>query len=280
MIKHLSKSIEMKREKLESLCGGKVLFGAVGGSFSLGLQSGDSDLDVYIMVKNACFRGVKQIHDIFNINGMEIPCDYMCVDYFRALEELRDYALCEKKYPTKLNYTEEEKERYIGKKDIERPDFLRSLFYRVFLADEIVGREAAKDFLREHAAYLKTRDIVDYQFSRLYGNYTEKIEGREAVLVRKYLYCMHEILTCKELMATNRKPPMNFLDLVQCSDLDSGLNKAIMDIYRLNTSAKVGKEHLLVAAEEHLNRFICNQIDVIRDYLERNDNGQILNIFL
>lgn len=279
-MKHFSESFEMQKKKLESLCGGKVLFGAVGGSFSLGLQSEDSDFDVYIMVKNARFQGVKQIHNIFNINGVEIPGDYMCVDYSCALEELRDYVLCEKKYPTKLNYTDEEKERYIGKKDVERPDFSRSLFYRIFLADEIVGREAAKEFLREHGMYLKTRDIVDYQFSRLYGNYTEKIKGRETVLARKYLYCMHQILTCKELMAANRKPPMDFLDLVQCSNLDSLLNKAIMDIYRLNTSAKVGKEHLLVAAEEHLNRFICDQIDLIRDYLEKKDNGQSMDIFL
>lgn len=279
-MEHLSDSIEKQRDKLESLCGGKVLFGAVGGSFSLGLQSGDSDFDVYIMVKNACFQGVKQIHNIFNINGVEISGDYMCVDYSCALEELRDYVLCEKQYPTKLNYTDEEKERYIGKKDIERPDFSRSLFYRIFLADEIVGKEEAKGFLREHSKYLKTKDIVDYQFSRLYGNYIEKIEGREAVLARKYLYCMHEVLTCKELMTTNRKPPMNFLDLVQCSNLDSFLHKAIMNIYRLNASAKVGKENFLVAAEEHLNHFICDQISLIRDYLEKNDDGQSINIFL
>lgn len=280
MIKHLSKFMEMQKEKLESLCGGKVLFGAIGGSYSLGLQSMDSDVDVYVMIADADFQGVKHIYDVLEIDGKEISGDYMCVDYSRTLKELRDYVLCEKKYPTKLNYTDEEKEQYIGKKDVERPDFSRSLFYRIFLADEIMGKEEAKGFLREHSKYLKTKDIVDYQFSRLYGNYIEKIEGRELVLARKYLYCMHEVLTCKELMTTNRKPPMNFLDLVQCSNLDSFLNKAIMNIYRLNTSAKAGKENFLVVAEEQLNRFICDQIDLIRDYLEKKDDGQSMNIFL
>lgn len=280
MIKHLSKFMEMQKEKLESLCGGKVLFGAIGGSYSLGLQSMDSDVDVYVMIADADFQGVKHIYDVFEIDGKEISGDYMCVDYSRALEELKSYVLTEKEYPTKLHYTDEEKKRYIGKKDIERPDFTRSLFYRIFLADEIIGKEEAKRFLMEHSKYLKTKDIVDYQFSRLYGNYIERIEGREVVSARKYLYCMHEVLACKELMTTNRKPPMNFLDLVQCSNLDSFLNKAIMHIYRLNASAKVGKENLFVAAEEHLNRFICDQIGLIRDYLEKNDDGQSINIFL
>lgn len=267
--------VNCQEREIEEQCGGKILFGAVGGSYSLGLQNRTSDVDVYLMLENLDFQGVKTVHHTFRVNESAVSGDFLCIDYHQALEELRNYLFKEKKYPTKFYYTDEEKKNYLEKKDMERPDFMRGMFYRIFLADELIGQKEAKKFLAEYGRKLKVKDIVDYQFSRVYGNYKEKIEGKRRVEIRKYLYCIHEVLTCKSLMESAKKPPMLFMDLLEKSKLDVGLNKILLDLYEWNLRAEVGKEHLCVTADDDLNRFICEQISEIICYLEENNEKDI-----
>lgn len=257
-------------DEAEKQIGCKIVFGAVGGSYSLGLQNRSSDIDFYLIVDNDKLFGV--LHQKMNIvvQGEEKTIDMMCVSYQEILREIEIYKNIPKQYPTVMHRTEEEKRKHISKGDTERPDFIRSVLFRVLLSDEIINREWTENRYREFKDGLRIVDIIDYQYTRIYGNYNEKIRNMDLVPIRKYLYVIHQICTCRCLMYCTQKPPMNFIEIVNRAVSDILLKDKIFSLYEKNRNSVRDKSIELADKDEAINHFILQSVEKIRIYLEKS----------
>lgn len=255
---------------IEEAVGQKIMFGAVGGSYSLGLQNGSSDIDCYLVADNAQLSDVLHKKISVPIREKQMKIDFMCISGQEILRETERYGKKQKRYPTVLNRTEEEKIKYTGKRDIERPDFKRSVLFRILLSDKIINAGIAKTKIREFAKELGIIDIIDYHYTRIYGNYREKIENMDFVLLRKYLYVIHEICTCKCLMQSSGKPPMDYTKLINNTITDASVRETALELYRKNRYAARDKKEELICKNETVNEFIVKLMDEICDYLKDN----------
>ena len=204
------------------------------------------------------------------IQCKRVAVDAMCVSYGELLREIEEFGKIPRRYPTILYRTEEENEQNVGKKDIERPDFKRSMLFRVLLSDQVIHAEVAKQKSEEFADGIRIRDIIDYQFTRAYGNYREAICQKQFIPVRKYLYTVHEICTSKALMNSPQKPAMDFMNLINDTVSRKVIKAKIADIYGKNKYASGDKGKVLVPQCAELNQFIVNGIDEIHCYLQKN----------
>lgn len=272
-------NIQRDISTIENIMEGEFLFGAIGGSFALGLQNSASDIDFFALFNNCSFEKVKKVEiDILGINNEKCKMDCIGINYHRVLDEIRCYEMKWKRYPTKLNYTEKEKIENVGRKDIERPDFIRSAFYRIILADEVVGKNRMQEELKGNSLNIRGVDIIDYYFSCLYGNYTEYIVGRKKVSLRKYLYCIHQILICKWLINNRSKPRMNFVELLRNFDIDVYIVDKIMHLYKENQESVCHKEGLMTEKDEILNGYISEEIIIIREMLQKGSINYIYTL--
>lgn len=266
---YITQSIFASLEKIEETLGYQVMFGAVGGSYSLGLQNSSSDIDCYFILNTDNSLGfVKKKIDCL-IQCKRAAVDAMCVSYGELLREIEEFGKVPRRYPTIL-YRTEESEENVGKKDIERSDFKRSMLFRVLLSDQIIHAAVAKQKSEELADGIRIRDIIDYQFTRAYGNYREAICQKQFIPVRKYLYTVHEICTSKALMNSHQKPAMDFMHLIDGTVFSKVVSEKIADIYGKNKYASEDKGKVLVPQCVELNQFIVDSIDEIRCYLQTN----------
>ncbi len=264
----ISQAVMQSIDEIEEKIGYKIMFGAVGGSYSMGLQSGSSDIDFYLIVdKERLCHAVHQKIGIL-IQGEQITIDFMCVSYQEILREIEKYKKTQKYYPTVIYRTEEEKRKNIGKGDMDRPDFKRSLLFRILLSDKVINKELAETKYTEYMDGIRIVDIVDYHYTRIYGNYNEKIRGMDFVPIRKYLYTIHEICTCKCLMLNIQKPPMDFSCLLDGTVTDILLKDKIGFLYEKNRQAVKDKKKELVDTDETINRFISESLNTITGYLK------------
>lgn len=266
----ISQGIMEAAVEIEKAIGQKIMFGAVGGSYSMGLQNGSSDIDCYLAVDNEKLFDV--IHRKINvtIQRKQMTIDFMCISYQEIFREIERYGKKQKQYPTVLYRTEEEKKKNIGKKDIERPDFKRSVLFRILLSDKIINKGIVEAKKEEIVNGLGIIDIIDYHYTRVYGNYREVIENRKYIPLRKYLYVIHEICTCKCLMHSPAKPPMDYVVLVKNTISDTSLRKIANDLYEKNRYATRDKKEELIYKNETVNQFIVELMDEICDYLKNN----------
>lgn len=267
-LKQCNIEVEKKIDKIENIMEGRVLFGAIGGSYALGLQNNSSDIDVFVMLDNVNFSGFRKEHFEIEENGIKIDCTG--VNYRQALVDINRYVLLPKEYPTKLHYSEKEIQENVGKRDYERPDFVRSLLYRIGLSDEILMKERMQREYENYGKLMKIIDIIDYHFSCLLGNYMECIFEKNNVNIRKYLYCVHQILTCRWLMNYKDRPSMDFERLLKRSLIDEEVKNVVDQIYVINKMTMGKKEKVEIEKENILNQFIYAQINVIQEYVEKN----------
>lgn len=241
------------------------LFGAVGGSISLNLANEGSDIDFYLITEE---QEGKDVIRTVHLENMEI--DFMCVPMDELVEECEKYAIQNHRYPTRFYRNESEMNNIIHQKDIERPDFKREMIMRIFLADEIL--EFKQDAMAECYKRLKKGllliDIWDYHFNRAYGNYHEHVEGRENVLLRKYLYIISQIVTCYMLL-NDKKIWMNYRQmLIDAMDIymDNEIFEICNDLWMENSRVFIGKNKVYMTANLKLNEWIEGSlVKLLRD---------------
>ena len=264
-------------DEIEKIIGHKIVFGAIGGSYSLGLQNGSSDIDCYLIVEGGSSLGVEQKSVTLSVRGKRAPIDFMCVSYNTVLNEIEEYNKIPKNYPTVFYRTDKAREENIKRKDVARPDFKRSILFRILLGDHIIHITSAKEKSNEYASGILIRDIIDYQFTRIYGNYKEVIYQKQFVPVRKYLYVIHEICTCESLMNSPQKPPMDFLRLIEGTIFDESLKYKAISLYKKNRQSTRAKAYETTAQDTEINRFIADEIDKVSDYLKMSvPNEEVL----
>lgn len=256
--------------EIEKQIGYKIICGAAGGSYSLGLQNASSDVDCYMIIDCEESSDVIHVNKEMDILGKTIAVDFMCVAYQDIIQEIKIYLEKDKKYPTVFFRTEQEEKANAGKKDVCRPDFKRSVLFRVLLSDEVLRLEEFKKNHEDFKEGIRIVDIIDYQFTRIYGNYMGNVKDKGFVPVRKYLYILHEICTCECLMRSPCKPPMHLLDLADCATLDTVLKSKLVNLYLQNRKAVKEKEAVLTCKDMELNEFIREKLSEIACYLHNN----------
>lgn len=240
----------------------KLLLGAVGGSYSLNLANRSGDIDCYLIVEGRLQNGLFQA---VNLDGIQI--DFMCVDIHELLQECQEFKEQQRQYPTRFYRSHEENAMYRKLKDIERPGFKREIPIRIFLAEEILEFEKGS----VDAVYSKIKDslmlieICDYHFNRAYGNYYEKIEAEEKVLLRKYLYTISEISICNMILE-HSEVIMDYKRMIanaSCICNDRELSQLCYKLWAENNREITKKSKSYVSAEPILNTWIVKNLDYI-----------------
>lgn len=273
----ITQAIVNSTSTIEDVLGHTILFGAVGGSYSMRLQNSSSDIDCYLVIDGNPSSGVIQKQIMLSIQREQVPVDFMCVSYRAILDEIEAYIKRPKLYPTVLFRTEAEQEQNVKEKDILRPDFKRSMLFRILLSDHIINEAMARERHAEFTGGILIRDIIDYQFTRIYGNYSEAIDRQQLVSLRKYLYVIHEICTCEALMNFPQKPPMDFLYLMKRTLPGQHLKSKVALLYHKNRQRAGPKTQEMVPQDGELNNFIARAIERISNYLKTNmGNTEVL----
>ena len=195
MLKNLDDQIWEKSEYMAEVLGCKPLFGAVGGSISLNLANQSSDIDFYLVTET-------QTDMLQTLHYNDTKVDFICVELEDLQKECKKFTEKQYQYPTRFYRNESETASIMSVDDVERPDFKREMIMRIFLAEEILEFERGSVVIayRKLRDALKLIDIWNYHFNRAYGNYHEKIKGKEKVLLRKYLYIISQISICHMIL--------------------------------------------------------------------------------
>lgn len=257
----------------------KPLVGAVGGSVSLNLTNTSSDIDFYLVTEEQ--EGEDILRTVF-LDGVKV--DFMCVTLNVLFKECERYFNLEHKYPTRFYRSQIEMDDIISKQDIERVDFKREMIIRIFLADEIFEfkKDEVEIVYNKLKRGLRLIDVWDYHFSRAYGNYYEKVKGKEKVLLRKYLYIISQITICTMLLQNN-KAVMNYLQMFEKPHCVYE-NEEIIDICRRlwkeNFQSKIKKNKNYIVSESKLNQWIEENLDKVLYSMKENKNVLEKKFFL
>lgn len=273
----VEKNIDIIEEKLDIM----ALFGAVGGSMSFNLANKSSDIDFCIVVnwKNQKKRMIqKEI-----IDGESI--DFVCVSFWDLMDAWEEYHQHIHHYPTRFYRSNEEMEKIIKKKDSERTDFIREILIKIFLSEKVI--EFQKGIIETKGRQIQKNlcliDIWDYQFNRAYGNFYEQIYNKTKVPIRKYLYTIHQMITCYALMR-GEKIIMDFEQIFTSgSDYDEWFRDICLELFRKNKSCKTDKAENYVQAEIRLNDWIKEGLDKILKEMKQKEafmRNHYLNIGL
>lgn len=265
----ISQYIYSSIDSIEEQIDAKIMFGAVGGSYSLGLYNSSSDIDCYFLVDSK--RNPYMVHGktSVKINGKNIDVDTSCVDFEEMLFEIYKYKNMQKQYPTVLYRTEEEERSNMLKASIERPDWKRCILSRILLSDNVINQEIAKAEYTKYRDGIRIIDILDDYYTRIYADYKNNIRNTEYVPIRKYLYTIHRVCSCKSLMHSEKKPPLDFIKLINCIVENSLVKETIYSWYEINRHTK-DKNKEQVYKNDRINQFIIESMDCICNYLKRN----------
>ena len=120
---------------------------------------------------------------------------------------------------------------------------------------------------------LITADVVDYQFTRLYGNWVESIRDKDTVVARKYLNSLQEAFISLELIQENKKPPRKFMDLLERQNLDADLKAGIVSIYEVNKYSDKKKNGTVVSRDRRVDAYLERTINRVAKWLENPENS-------
>ena len=261
----IERNIDIKEDRLNAI----ALFGAVGGSWSFNLANESSDIDFCLVVEWKNKKGEMIQTEI--IEGELI--DFVCVSLSDIMDVWEEYHNHIHNYPTRFYRSKEEMEKMIQQKDSERIDFLREILIKIFLTEKVIEfqkgiLEANQDNIQKNLCLI---DVWDYEFNRAYGNYYEKIYNKEKVPVRKYLYTIHQMVTCYELMRGG-KLVMDFEQILDSgSNYDSWLKDICLKLFNRNKLCGVDKAENYVQADIRLNDWIKKGLEEILGEMQQKE---------
>lgn len=260
-----TKIIENK-EQIKLLLGETPLFGAVGGSVSINLSNKSSDVDFYLITKNSPQQIIKTVILPEQYN---LKVDFMCVSAPEVIEECQKYYTVPHDYPTRFYRKKCENEKIMKQKDYERSSFKREIVMRIFMAQHIIEfqNNSVKNYYMKMKKGLILLDIWDSYFERAYGNYYEYIKGHNNVLIRKYLYTIHEIFICHFLIESAEQLTINFQQMftLPYSQYLNEIYGLCETLWEKNKNASLSKEKLLTENNVIVDEWIERKLEEIQN---------------
>lgn len=267
LIQIIHNYLDKNIKELECEIHREVLFGALGGSYSVGLENLTSDIDFYLICSGEYDDKVLCLSKEFEYNGQERKIDFMCVGIETAYKQNILYKK-NGNYPSCF-YRNLHQDKIAQLPDIQRPDFPKDVLFRTLMSDNIWKNSSVGYDLGAINRYICVMDVLDYNYIRAYGNYVNYIENKDVVMLRKYLYALHEIFTCLWVVRYAEKPPMDFINLLK-GFCDLKIKNKVKQMYNLNKNADKSKRHCLVAADIEINQYIWEGLTIVKRRIEED----------
>lgn len=248
-----------KEQKME------ILIAALGGSRSIGTHNAFSDFDVYVIYRHQenkifprkmhCYTAnMYEIH-IVSCSEQEIIC------------ELQNYTTSTHIYPSYLNRTEEEMTMNHNLTMYERSEYPRTLVFYTLMADVIwTFQTPLPQIYQKFWRGLAILDVLDFYYTKAYGNYEHFLLSQETVLARKYITIVQQVLYCRWMCEKKTIPPMDIRKLREeyKADIPYKIGQEIETIYQINKSASEDKFKKYVPVSDYLNQYIFGWLQMIR----------------
>ena len=235
----------------------RILGLALGGSRIMNLAQFRSDFDYYALYAENC--GTNVIHSI--------PCTQndLCLTSLEEItEEWEKWIGQERIYPTIWTRSD----------NFFSGDDARKVVYNIFLSG--AGWINPEMTLEEFAVVrqvLNVKDICDFHYTRAFCNYRDSIKGASAVIIKKYLYTVWELLYCSCLIEQKScKVPYGFSVLLESSKFaksDMQMCNQIQTVLSANKSAEKLEK---IAVQPAINDWIRIQLENIGDAISKCDN--------
>lgn len=233
----------------------QILIAGLGGSSSIGTNNALSDLDIYVVYDSSGILPRKIRYKTPQNNEIHI----ISCSYDEIMRTVQEYNNETHLYPSYLNRTPEEMELNQKLTMYERKDYPRSLVYYTLMADTVwnldVSYEACYEKFQDA---LIISDILDFYYTKAYGNYEHFILDRKEVFARKYITTVQEILYCRWMCDKQTIPPMDVKDLIKEYEhtFSEELKEEIAGVYDANLSATEDKFKAAVPSSQILNDFL------------------------
>lgn len=271
-----------QRFQINALCG------QIAGGRAMGLSGlrSDNDFDIfYKQTSGLTPPGLKYVEEII-INNKPVEVEFNLIN-LTNLEKAAKNTFLQKHngYPTNFYRTTEEMEKFLPGNLLprwEREEYFFTKFHTFIMGDNYwYGIAMSEHDMNTYYKMEKTIDALDYYFIRAYGNYKNYIATSSELLVRRYLNCIWQILSCEWILTYKTRPAMNINHLIEqiidCKDI----KKIVGKYYHLNCNSNMDKKELFCNSNKDLNEYIykllCRQKEKIENY---NKNETIYELML
>lgn len=264
----------------------KLITGQVSGGRRMGLSGvrSDNDFDLFFETNSLSQdeEPPRKIKRILNINQNEIEVEFNFVIFSTLLEAAKEkFNSDTKNYPTVFYRSDEEKALY-DKNTIkhrgERSEYLYTKFhYFIFNNHYIVFNKEYINIISEMSKYEKLVDALDYYYVRAYGNYNNYLTQDEKILVRRYLNCIWQVMSCKWLLEKKSIPPLDFLELKKAIITDSTLDEQINLLFRVNKETDADKSEIFTKPNSVINAYIYNELLYQKKAIELTDTTILMS---
>lgn len=246
----------------------EVLIAALGGSLSIGTHNSLSDCDIYVIYHHPENKILPRKLHCYTANMHEIHI-ISCSEQ-EIVEALQKYTAVSHSYPSYLNRTEDEVRLNHQLSMYEREDYPRTLVFYTLMADVIWTFQTPIDEIyQKFKCGLTVSDVLDFYYTKAYGNYEHFLISEDIVLARKYITTIQEILYCRWLYEKKTIPPMDVCALMSVykDTLPHKINKEIEAIFQINKSTKKDKFKKFVPASDSLNQYIHEWLQIMKENL-------------
>lgn len=243
---------------------------SIGGSISVGLSNKTSDIDVYVIATDTS-KIDGYVHKKIMLGNTVF--DFMCINISACRKACEDYIALPHKYPTCCFRSKKETEKIQKTRDLDRKDFPREMIARIYASEVIVEfiDGIAQKYHNMLIGGMTVSQIWDAYYCRAYGNYKESLRDNMTPLVRKYLYTVLELMIC-DYINQKRDIILDFKGLIYKYNMPDNCRDAILKLFDTNLSADAKKEKLYTALNIDMNKWIENELELIRNNFINQDD--------
>lgn len=255
----------------------KLVTGQVSGGRRMGVSGvrSDNDFDLFFESKSLSEKSdpPKKITRTITIDQNEIEVEFNFIRFSKLIDSAKEkLGLDVNKYPTVFYRSNEEKALYTKDNIKHRRDrdeyYYTKFHYFIFNDHYLLFHKEYSDIIGKMCEYEKLVDALDYYYVRAYGNYNDYLVQDDQILVRRYLNCIWQIMSCKWLIEKRTIPPLNFLELKQNIITDRLLEKQINILFKINKETDADKAEIFTEPNSIINDYIAKELLYLKKAIE------------
>lgn len=252
-------SIDTEIEALTRQMGQNLLFGGLAGSRFYDVVTAASDWDFKLL----CETSWIQFHRMGRY-------DFVCLGKDHVEKSIASFVDKRHVLPTALHNNGQRNDACL---DAFRDDYVFSFVFEILCSRYVWNADYIREHLGDILSLVNVWLVVDYYFSRAYGNF-RKFACAESIPIKKYLLMICHCLTMKRLIGNHCFFDPDFRSLLQtCSNVVvSNFAESIYTSYRYSgqTTAKNNKT---------VTSWLKVELDEIADTIGGEDIAQGSSIF-
>lgn len=261
-----------------------AICGQIAGGRAMGLsgRKSDSDFDIFYRQKSGINPPPLKCIENVMICDKEVEVEFNFINLEKL--EIAAKSMLEKEtkgYPTNFYRNEADENKYSPENILprwEREEYLFTKFHTFVMGDNYwFGKEMLGFDMSNYYKMEKVIDALDYYFIRAYGNYSNYISTGSELLVRRYLNCIWQVLSCEWILQRGTRPAMNINILIEQMIDSPEIKDIIGEYYDLNCNADVDKKDLFCESNQELNAYIYNLLSEQKNRIEKYNRNKTIN---